>query len=206
MVDLIRLGWDRQNPVFRQLFTSRFIPEGTDGADALVQRALSQDASPQAAADMLAARSEVNLEDRLGEIRRPTLVLHARRDNAISFKEGRLLAAGIPGAEFVELDSCNHILLEQEPAWARFRGEVLDFLGVTHAGGDGREDPAFASLSQREREILGWISEGLSNAEIAERVAISEKTVRNHVSNVFDKLAVWTRAQAIVFARDRGFR
>jgi DNA-binding NarL/FixJ family response regulator len=50
------------------------------------------------------------------------------------------------------------------------------------------------------------MSEGLSNIEIAERLAISEKTVRNHASNVFDKLGVWSRAQAIVFARDRGFR
>ena len=49
------------------------------------------------------------------------------------------------------------------------------------------------------------ITEGLGNAEIGERLGISEKTVRNHVSNVFDKLGVWSRAQAIVFARDRGF-
>ena len=67
-------------------------------------------------------------------------------------------------------------------------------------------DPAFASLSSREREILVLITEGLGNAAIGEQLAISEKTVRNHVSNVFDKLGVWTRAQAIVFARDRGFR
>jgi len=206
MVDLIRLGWDRQNPVFRQLFTSRFIPEGSDDQVRWFNELCRKTTSPQAAADMLAARSEVNVEDRLGEIRCPTLVLHARRDNAISFKEGRLLAAGIPGAEFVELDSCNHILLEHEPAWARFRGEVLDFMGITGSGGNSEEDQAFAALSQREREILGWISEGLSNAEIAERLSISEKTVRNHVSKVFDKLGVWTRAQAIVFARDRGFR
>ena len=53
--------------------------------------------------------------------------------------------------------------------------------------------------------ILALISEGLGNAEIAERLSISAKTVRNHVSNLFDKLGVWTRAQAIVFARDRGF-
>ena len=53
--------------------------------------------------------------------------------------------------------------------------------------------------------MLSLITEGLSNAEIAERLEISEKTVSNHVSNVFDKLGVWTRAQAMVFARDRGF-
>ena len=50
------------------------------------------------------------------------------------------------------------------------------------------------------------MSQGLANADIGESLAISEKTVRNHVSNLFDKLGVWTRAQAIVFARDRGFR
>ena len=73
-------------------------------------------------------------------------------------------------------------------------------------GRRGGEDPAFASLSVRAREVLALITEGLGNAEIGERLSISEKTVRNHVSNVFDKLGVWTRAQAIVFARDRGFR
>jgi DNA-binding NarL/FixJ family response regulator len=64
----------------------------------------------------------------------------------------------------------------------------------------------FGSLSPREREVLTLIKEGLGNAQIAARLSISEKTVRNHVSNLFDKLGVWTRAQAIVFAIDRGFQ
>ncbi|MCL4836787.1 MAG: hypothetical protein KJ058_02320 [Thermoanaerobaculia bacterium] len=54
--------------------------------------------------------------------------------------------------------------------------------------------------------MLRLICTGLANAEIAARLGISDKTVRNHVSHLFDKLGVWTRAQAIVFARDRGFR
>jgi DNA-binding NarL/FixJ family response regulator len=61
-------------------------------------------------------------------------------------------------------------------------------------------------LSPRERTVLGLVAEGLSNAAIADSLSLSEKTVRNHVSNVFDKLGVWSRAQAIVFARDRRFR
>ena len=68
------------------------------------------------------------------------------------------------------------------------------------------EDPAFATLSAREREVLVLVTEGLGNAEIAQHLELREKTVRNHISNLFDKLGVWTRAQAIVFARDRGFR
>ena len=113
-----------------------------------------------------------------------------------------MLAAGIPGAEFVELDSRNHVLLEHEPAWQRFCEAVLSFT----QGGVPSAASAFSALSVRERQVLGLIAEGLSNIEIAEKLAISEKTVRNHVTNVFDKLGVWSRAQAIVFARDRGFR
>jgi RNA polymerase sigma factor (sigma-70 family) len=81
---------------------------------------------------------------------------------------------------------------------------VLDFVGLKDSTRDGTS--AFGSLSPREREVLELITEGLGNAEIAERLSISEKTVRNHVSHLFDKLGVWTRAQAIVFAHDHGFR
>jgi len=113
------------------------------------------------------------------------------------------LVAGIH-EQFVELDSRNHVLLEDEPAWSRFQEAVLEFAGL---GGTPRgEDPVFARLTSREREILSLISRGLANADIGESLKISEKTVRNHVSNLFDKLGVWTRAQVIVFARDHGFR
>jgi len=60
-------------------------------------------------------------------------------------------------------------------------------------------------VHRAERQILGLITEGLSNAEIGERLEIAEKTVRNHVSSVYDKLGVWSRAQAMVFAREHGF-
>jgi DNA-binding NarL/FixJ family response regulator len=140
--------------------------------------------------------------DLLGSVYVPTLILHSRDDDVIPIAEGHILAAGIPGAQFVELDSKNHILLESEPAWERFCAEVLEFMDVKEAGG---EDPAFESLTAREREVLALITEGLGNAEIAARLSISEKTVRNHVSNIFDKLGVWTRAQAMVFAHERNF-
>jgi len=118
----------------------------------------------------------------------------------VPFEEGQFLASRIPNAEFVELDSRNHVLLEHEPAWKRFCDAILNFTQRGHA-----DDGAFASLSQREREVLSLLADGLSNADIASRLGISDKTVRNHLSKLFDKLGVWTRAQAIVFARDHGF-
>ena len=53
--------------------------------------------------------------------------------------------------------------------------------------------------------MLRLVAQGRSNRGIASDLVISEKTVRNHASNLFDKLGVWSRAQAIVFARDHGF-
>ena len=203
LIDMTRLGWGKDNPVYRQVFTSRFVPGATDEQMDWFNELCRKTTSPEVAARLLEARSTVDVTEILGKVRVPTLVLHSWDDDVIPIGEGRLLAAEIPGAQFVELDSQNHILLENEPAWARFCSELLDFVGV--ASSSGAEDPAFGSLSRREREVLVLITEGLGNAQIAERLSISEKTVRNHVSHLFDKLGVWTRAQAIVFARDRGF-
>jgi pimeloyl-ACP methyl ester carboxylesterase/DNA-binding CsgD family transcriptional regulator len=206
MLELIQHGWGRSNPVFRQLFTSRFIPGGTDEQISWFNELCLKTTSPQNAARLLETRAHVDVRRFLGEVRVPTLVLHARNDDVVPLSAGKILATEIPGAQFVELDSANHILLEDEPAWGRFSEAVLDFTGVAAAGEPAADGSAFAALSPREREVLGLIAEGLANAEIAGRLGISDKTVRNHVSNLFDKLGVWTRAQAIVFARDRGFR
>jgi pimeloyl-ACP methyl ester carboxylesterase/DNA-binding CsgD family transcriptional regulator len=204
ITELVRVGWGKDNPAFRQVFTSRFIPGATDQQMDWFNDLCRKTASPENAAKLLETRAGIDVTELLGKVRTPTLVLHSREDVVVPISEGRNLASEIPGAQFVELDSKNHILLENEPAWDRFREAVLEFMGLDGvAGGD---DPAFASLSRREREVLVLITEGLGNADIAERLSVSEKTVRNHVSNLFDKLGVWTRAQAIVFARDRGFR
>ena len=203
MIELVRQGWGSDNPAFRQVFTSRFVPGASDEQLGWFNELCRKTTSADVAARLLEARAEINVMPILGKVRTPTLVIHSRGDNVISINEGRILAAGIPNAEFVELDSKNHVLLKDEPAWERFCAEVLEFTGVK--GAKYGEDPAFAALTPREREVLSLLVEGFGNAQIAARLAISEKTVRNHVSNLFDKLGVWTRAQAIVFARDRGF-
>ena len=202
MLELARVAWGRDNPTFRQVFTSRFIPGGSSEQVQWFNDLVLKTTPGEIVANLLGARATLDLQACLGDIRVPTLVVHARGDQISPVAEGRLLASGIPGAEFVELDSRNHILLEHEPAWQRFQDAVLTFL----APEQGARDRIFDALSAREREVLALIGEGRSNLDIAERLKISEKTVRNHTSNLFDKLGVWSRAQAIVFARDRGFR
>lgn len=201
IVELARVAWNSDNPSFRQVFTSRFIPGGSPEQLGWYNDLCRRVVSGEVAADLMAARAAIDITARLGEVRCPALVLHARDDAVVPIEEGRLMASGIPGAEFVELDSRNHILLEPEPAWQRFREAVTSFL----QSGAGSGESPFAALSGREREVLALMAAGLGNADIAARMGISEKTVRNHASNLFDKLGVWSRAQAIVFARDRGF-
>lgn len=201
MMEMIRQRWASDNPAFRQVFTSRFAPEATPTQLHWFNDLCRRTTSPESAALLMKAHSMVNVVDLLPEIRTPTLVVHARNDEVTPIEESRLLAAAIPGADFVELDSRNHILLESEPAWQTFQSLVLEFTGAGHAG-----NSAFNELSSRERAILALITKGLSNAEIAEQLGISDKTVRNHVSRLFEKLAVTSRAQAIVLAHAQGFQ
>ena len=77
---------------------------------------------------------------------------------------------------------------------------VIDYFARPRAVGN----PAFPQLTEREYEILELVAEGRNNGIISGRLGISEKTVRNHVSNIFTKLAVADRAQAIVRAREAG--
>jgi pimeloyl-ACP methyl ester carboxylesterase/DNA-binding CsgD family transcriptional regulator len=202
MIDLARVAWARDNPTFRQVFTSRFIPDASPQQLQWFNDLCLKAAPGEIVASLLSARAVLDVQASLGDVRVPTLVLHARGDQVVPIAEGRILASGIAGAEFVELDSRNHILLGHEAAWQRFQDAVRAFLFAGQALPDG----VFAALSVREREVLALMGQGLSNIDIAERLKISEKTVRNHTSNLFDKLGVWSRAQAIVFARDHGFR
>lgn len=201
---LTRLGWGQDNPVYRQLFTSRFVPEGTPEQLDWFNDLCRKTTKPDVAARLLEERTRPNVVDLLPDVSVPTLVMHATYDEVVPLSEGRLLAGKIPNARFVQLDSRNHVLLEHEPAWGRFKEEVLAFTGLKP--GEEDEDPLFDVLSPREREILVHVARGRTNAEIADRLFISEKTVRNHVTHIFGKLGVKSRAQAIVLAKDRRLR
>ncbi|HYW62987.1 MAG TPA: alpha/beta fold hydrolase [Bradyrhizobium sp.] len=128
MVTLMRLGWGQENPAFRQMFTSQFIPGASkEQADWFneFQRICS---TPADAARNLSANGEADVAALLPQIKVPTLVMHARHDARVPFESGRRLAAGIPGARFVPLESQNHIMVEGEPALARFLEELKAFI------------------------------------------------------------------------------
>jgi pimeloyl-ACP methyl ester carboxylesterase/DNA-binding CsgD family transcriptional regulator len=199
IVDLTRLGWGQNNPVYRQLFTSRFVPHATSQQLDWFNELCRRTTTPEVATQLLMERGEVDIRELLPQVSVPTLVLHASDDEVVPLSEGRLLASTIPGAEFVQLESRNHILLDGEPAWERFKSAVLAFTGREARQA---EDPVFATLSPREREILQCVARGCTNAQIGAELFISEKTVRNHVTKIFEKLGVRTRAQAIVLAKD----
>lgn len=203
-MELMRLGWGRENPAFRRHFTSQFVPEGTLEQIRAFDDMQRASASAENASRILATGSAIDVVDLLPKLAVPTLVMHAREDARIPFEEGRLLASMIPGARFVPLDSSNHLLLDGEPAWARCWQELHAFLDTGNAQAGQPSSSALQELTARERQVLDLVARGLANDEIAERLGIATKTVRNQVSAIFDKLRVSTRAQAIVSAREAG--
>lgn len=205
MINVIRVGWGQKNPAFRQLFTTMLIPEGTDDQINWLNELARISATPENAAKMERAFYQIDVTDLAPRVTAPTLVLHGRDDAGIPFEEGRLLAGLIPDARFVPLDSENHILREEEPAWQRFLAQVRAFLGVLGTEPEkGEPRELFPELTPREREVLELMAQGLSNAQIAEKLVITPKTARNYVTRIYSKLQVDSRARAIVLAREAG--
>ncbi|WP_271566866.1 alpha/beta fold hydrolase [Bradyrhizobium sp. CCBAU 11386] len=135
MLTLVRVGWGQENPAFRQLFTSQFIPGGTKEQADWFNELQRISASPEDAARNLMANGETDVTALLAKVSVPTLVMHSRHETRVPFEMGRRLAAGIPGARFVPLESRNHLILEDEPAFPRFLEEIKSFLKSDIAAG-----------------------------------------------------------------------
>ncbi len=128
MLTLMRVGWGQQNPAFRQLFTSQFIPGGTKEQADWFNELQRISASPEDAVRNTIANGETDVTALLAKVSVPTLVMHSRHEARVPFESGRRLAAGIPGARFVPLESHNHLILEDEPAFPHFLEEIRSFL------------------------------------------------------------------------------
>lgn len=131
MLTLTRLGWGRDLPAYREPFTQTFIPGATDEQREWFNELQRITCSPENAVALQRAMGEIDIDELLPQLSVPTLVLHARGDMRCSFAEGRRVAERIPGSRFIELESSNHLLLENEPAWPEFLRHVRAFLGVS---------------------------------------------------------------------------
>ena len=190
LITAIRTGWADPSPAFRHLFTMLFLPEGNQGQMAWYDELQRRSTSPETAVRLYRARANIDVRDHVPSVTAPALVAHARDDRVVPFEEGRILASLLPRAQMVPLDSCNHILLPDEPAWHQFLAEFHTFL----ADAPAPPAPDLPAFSNRELDVLDLVAKGLNNEEIASRLYISARTVERHLSNIYLKLGVSGKA------------
>ena len=128
-LDLARVGWGRDDPAFRQVFAAQFLPDGTRADWEAFDQLQRRTTSPENAVRFLEEFARIDVRDVAQQVSCPTLIMHSRGDHRVPMRSGEELAALIPGARLLGLDSNNHLLTAAEPAWAVFRAEVTEFLG-----------------------------------------------------------------------------
>lgn len=198
LVGLVRSAWG----VGSRTLTDIFAP-GMNAAERDAYVAYQRSAAEaQAAADLLQLTYDYDVRDVLPEIEIPTLIVHRAGDRAIPVSGGRELAALIPGAQLVVLDGDAHLL------WHTSTEDVLtavaEFLGLPAPVRQASRVSGIDELTDREREILGLVAEGLSDAEIAQRLVLSPHTVHRHVANIRRKLGLRSRSAAAAVAARAG--
>lgn len=126
---LIRDGWGSDDPAFRQVFSAQFMPDGTPEQLRWFSELERASSSAEFAEQSFLVNSSTDITDLLPQVRVPTLILHCRGDRRVPFDQGRELAAAIPDAKLVTLESNNHLFLAHEPAADMFFRELAQFLG-----------------------------------------------------------------------------
>jgi len=188
---LIKVGWARPESEFRRVFTSLMIPGATEEQMSWLDELQRMCTSATNAIRSRAARRGVDVTELAAGLRLPTVVLHGRQERMNGFDEGRRIAAVVPSARLVPLDSGNHIMLRDEPAWRVFVDEVREFLGPDGVGGPPSD--AVRTLTARERDVLRLAAGGHDNEAIARSLSLSTRTVERHLQNAYLKLGVTGR-------------
>lgn len=129
---LTEAGWGRATASYRRLFSATFMPDATQDELAWFDEFQRRTTSPRNAVRFLQAFSDIDVRHRLAKVNVPTLVIHSRGDQRIPLSIGRELAATIPGAQFVGLESNNHLLIGRESASEIFVAAIRRFLAETH--------------------------------------------------------------------------
>jgi len=190
---LIRVGWARPTSEFRRVFSSMMIPGGTEEQMSWLDDLQRMAVDAETAVLARSQRQVIDSSPRLPELHLPTLVINSRGDQMNDFKHARQLASTIPGARLVALESDNHIVLADEPAWPVFLREVTDFLGPDRSAAPPVPDDLTSVLSPRELDILRLAAQGHDNDAIAAELVLSVRTVERHLQNAYAKLGLQGR-------------
>lgn len=128
VMTLTKHGWGTNNPAYRHIFSQTFMPDAKPEELDWFDEFQRQTTSPENAVRFQQAFGDIDVRELLPQVKVPTIVFHSKDDQRISLAQGREVAAGIPGARFVPLESKNHILLGHEPAWTTCLDETNRFL------------------------------------------------------------------------------
>ncbi len=195
---LMQHGWGQPNSAVQQFFSASLIPDATPEQRDAMNEQQRRSCDGRRAAALFRARSQLDVRPLLARVQCPTLVMHCDRDAMVKVELGRDLAASIPGARFEALHSRNHVPLHGEAAFERFCEALTDFVHQRPASTDVRFTP-------RERELMALVAKGLDNLQIGAHLGLADKTVRNQLSQLYQRLGVDGRTHAVVRARELGF-
>jgi DNA-binding CsgD family transcriptional regulator len=189
---MIKVGWARPGSEFRRVFTSLMIPEATEEQMSWLDELQRVAVTGETAYRARRARVRADASDDLHRLTMPTLILHSVGDRMNEFERARTLAARLPDARLVPLESSNHIVLEDEPAWPVFVDQVTRFISedaeARPSAAPAGAPPVDRLLSPRELEVLRLAAEGLDNDAIAAALTLSVRTVERHLQNVYARL------------------
>lgn len=128
LLTLMRYGWGKEGSPFIKAFTANYIPGGNDEQTQSLVELQNRTTSPENAVKIRTAVDSFDVTGLLEQVSVPTLVIHARNDGVHPLDQGRNLAVEIRDAEFVLLDSPNHVILAQEPAWNELFEAIRGFV------------------------------------------------------------------------------
>ena len=210
--EAIEAGWGSDLPYsapFRRVFYTRFIPRASEALLAEFDASTCRRWSRAAAVGYSVAGWDIDVSKEAQRLACPSLIFHARHDQAFPFDEGRRLAALIPGSRFVPVESENHVPLESDPQWPALLQEVKTFLGFDESAPTLSSNRVIHSnapvLTPRQIEVLRLVGQGQTDKQIARSLGLSPRTVEMHTARAMTAMGCHTRAEAVHKATSAGW-